>query len=779
MAKDDKKRDYEKLDDIQKRTDAYIFGTDTNFERDNDLAISIINDTLRNIKRKYTDRTGDEGLVDYVRSRKFQSLFIKGAAEGTEKINNSETVINKDEFKDLMSGQGMQYLSNVILEDSNKTLAIRNYRAVYEHIPQAAQACDLFVNNITSPDDYNKTIFDVIYNDTSNKDRKSDVETKISRLIDKYDLGELSNEIIHNALIDSDVYVSIASIEDDIEYMLNKFDDNDVLTEEYLIEEVNEDAYSDGWTLTEAQKNAFEILYDKVDNEKDIILTEERIRQDIVDLVNERVTLIDNKYSRLDLLSAIQDTKNQALNESKDTTGFDPMAILKNNQNKKSGKNGQYHEDDDIIGLNGSSITILDTTKTIDININGKSFGYFVIEEDENKPEYTSRFQQKNYGSAIDSNNGKFNPSKFNDFSNVDKAKEELIKNVFIDTIAKKLNKDFLRHNKDFKDYIYELIKKKYITEKSIKIMYFRPDEVIPFHVPSIYSKVLFFVSLYIAMLSNEILIKMGRGHDKRVYYIESGLDGNFEQAIMSVIQDMKTKEFKLDSISDISTILNLNPGRFDDMFIPMSGGNRAMDIDTLAGMDSDLNSQFLEFLLNSILSGIGVPAALIDAVNNDVDFARTLSAQNGNFVRKVISYQKKLTKPFERIFRTLYRNEYRFTSDAEEAEDDRISIFNIEVKFPSPAFLHQNNILERADNAERISEQMAKALVPLSDIDEEERKIFELVKSRVFKKQMAGTDWAEYEEILKQSRKESIVDKELNKTVPGEDDEGYSNSSW
>jgi len=302
--------------------------------------------------------------------------------------------------------------------------------------------------------------------------------------------------------------------------------------------------------------------------------------------------------------------------------------------------------------------------------------------------------------------------------------------------------------------------------------MYFKPSDIVHFKIPSLFSKILFFASLYIAMLSNEILIKMGRGHDKRVYYIESGLDANYEQAIMSVIHDVKTKEFKLDSISDISTISNLNPGRFDDLFIPMSNGERAMDIDTLAGMDSELNNEFLEFLLNSVISGMGVPTSVIDARNSDTDFARTLSAQNGNFIREVIKIQKRLTPQFEQLFRMLYANEYYYDSEGNKTDSDTY-IDSILVRFPSPATLAQTNLIERADNAERLAEQYARALVPNTDSSDDE-KVFNIVKASIFKEQMPGVKWKDMEKYVIAARKNLLETKEILKKEGSDEEDDY-----
>ena len=98
------------------------------------------------------------------------------------------------------------------------------------------------------------------------------------------------------------------------------------------------------------------------------------------------------------------------------------------------------------------------------------------------------------------------------------------------------------------------------------------------------------------------------------------------EVQIETILLSIKTKEYKMDNLNDINTILNLNPGRFDDYFMPSMNGDHPVEIDTLPGMDTEMSNEFLEFLKNSMLSGIGIPRDLIDSLSN-VDFARTLSA--------------------------------------------------------------------------------------------------------------------------------------------------------
>ena len=66
------------------------------------------------------------------------------------------------------------------------------------------------------------------------------------------------------------------------------------------------------------------------------------------------------------------------------------------------------------------------------------------------------------------------------------------------------------------------------------------PDEVIKFEVPAVYKDITFFAKLYLAILTNNLLIKLGRAHDKRIFYVNVGADAAYEQAIQNVIADSK-----------------------------------------------------------------------------------------------------------------------------------------------------------------------------------------------------------------------------------------------
>ncbi|PTU25707.1 hypothetical protein DA469_22365 [Bacillus subtilis] len=282
------------------------------------------------------------------------------------------------------------------------------------------------------------------------------------------------------------------------------------------------------------------------------------------------------------------------------------------------------------------------------------------------------------------------------------KDREEIIANVFIKGISKKIDNEFIKDNKEFKDYIYALLKEKYITEKKVKITYLAPDEVVHFMTDSdeLYgqsklARSLFFAKLYLATLITELMQKISRGRDKRLVYVETGLDADIEGAIQGVVKDIKSKEIQTDILKSVSTILN-SIGVFDDYYIPLIDGEKPLDFDTLSGMDVDADSDFLQFLLKSAVNGTGVPANYIDA-SQDVDFARSLVMQNSTFVRTIVSDQASFSESFSELIRILYRNEYHLNDNRKDKDNEKkkkdsqdyIDVNDIEVLFPPPISLN------------------------------------------------------------------------------------------
>jgi hypothetical protein len=743
---------------LSNKSSTAVYGMGEDLDDESDDIKDIIRQTMNATSEKYGNRANGK-VVNYFNELNFSRAFFDLVKDPSDKKASKEAEKNPDKaFKRYMSEKEVTDIASILSAEAPRMVNYANYRAIYNHIPEAAQALDTFKENIMSPDDFTKLIFNIVYDNDLDPKLRDRVEEQLYDLQEKYEFETLADEVIEGSLMYGDQFISVLSLEKELDYMLTDPIINGVggmLNEETIRNmdidrmsiDLNSSDFEKSKVLTEAFSEALQL--DKKEKEQ---FTEDATVEFLTNLLNNNIVIGSKKEFLLERISAEKD-----ISISK--------TDIPNKLNKKEAKDKKKKSDENPMYINGSTLNVLDPAKIVELKIDNVVYGYYYVQDldQANIPnagylgQSTGRevLNPVNMGSnLVGVNNTKFTPST-NNFSmnGLSDAKVNIISKVFINSISKKVNKDFIRQNKEFKDFIFNLVKQDYIIKKQIKLIYFNPDEVIAFKVPALYRKITFFAKLYLAMLTNMLLIKMGRAHDKRVFYVDVGADANYEQAISRVIQDIKTKEFKMDSIGDINTILNLNPGMFDNYYIPTVNGEKPIEIDTLQGMDIDMNNEFLEFLKTSMMSGMGIPRTLIDETTQ-VDFARTVSSRNANFVRAVIKYQKRLTQPFTKLIRRLYENEYKYSGDKESEISSIVDIKSIQVHFPSPATLNMTNITDQMQVVEQNSEFIVNTLIPQDPTGMNETKRQKL-KSMIVEDLMPAIDWEKYKEY----REQAIVD--------------------
>jgi hypothetical protein len=728
-------------DKISSRSSTAIFGMGNELDDQSETVKDVIRQTMNATSEKYGNRANGK-VVNYFNELNFSKAFFELSKEGENKRNPKDgKAIEKNPdkaFKKYMSEKELGDISAILSGEASRLINYNNYRAIYRHIPEAAQALDTYKDNIMSPDDFTKLIFNVVYDNDLDPKMRERVEDQLGNIMDKYEVEDLADEIIEGALLLGDQYVSVLSIEKELDYMLTDpmFARKTSLNESDLskmdIDRVNIELNKTDIEKSPLLLEAFTEALNLRPEEREL-LNEDTLTEFLADTVNKNVQIGSKKEFLLERLVAEKEARSE----------------------KKSDK-----DDHEPMYINGSSVNILEASRVVELKIDNTVYGYYYVQDIDqaNVPnagylgQSTGReiLNPVNMGvNIVSTNNTKFTPNTNNySMMGLSDSKVNIISKIFIDTIARKVNKEFVRHNKEFKDFIFNLIKQDYVIKKEIRLIFFAPEEVVGFKVPAVYRKIVFFAKLYLAMLTNMLLIKMGRAHDKRVFYVDVGADANYEQAISRVIQDIKTKEFKMDAIGDINTILNLNPGMFDNYYIPTINGEKPIDIDTLAGMDIEMNNEFIEFLKTSMMSGMGIPRTLIDETVQ-VDFARTLSARNANFVRGVIKYQKKLTLPFTKLVRRLYENEFKYTNDKESNILDVVNITSIKVEFPSPATLNMTNITDQIQIAEGNSEFISNQYFPQDPTGANEPNRLKM-KSKIIKDLLPAIDWDKYDEYRK-----------------------------
>jgi hypothetical protein len=506
--------------------------------------------------------------------------FLNRIEMDNKTSNNNPADKNKNNGKNgrIKKLENMLKNSNgeFFLEEKDRFFKYEDYRLIDSYIPEVSKCLDLFRDCILSPDDLTKRSLNYYYNGVSiegneNPENKF-INSNLELLEKTYDLKKIIRTDIREACQLGDLFYLLMpyevgftkifkedNVNESLEHDSNLY--GDYITEDMLNLDNDEDfnsLFDDMIYLNETSNRAKE--------KKENI---ERAKKDILDSINNNIKFYKDPT---DILSE----KKQEQQKSKDMKG---------------------------ININGSIFKKLPPENIIVLEIDDQILGYIYIEKNNINLQHDKQGSRNNNPNSLRSGNtgssintsdslGYGSNDVFNsryDYLNRDqtqiKSKYALISQIFIKGISKKINKDFLVRNQEFKDLIYTLVHEEYITKKEVKMTFIEPQYIHHLKLSStdIYgvskiSKSVFFCKIYLSHLLTNLMQKIIRGRDKRAFYIETGLDDDMEGAIQGFIRDIKSKELTSGHLKNITTILN-SVGSFEDYYIPTIDGQRSVEI--------------------------------------------------------------------------------------------------------------------------------------------------------------------------------------------------------
>lgn len=329
--------------------------------------------------------------------------------------------------------------------------------------------------------------------------------------------------------------------------------------------------------------------------------------------------------------------------------------------------------------LAGSSVRRLDPRRVVKLNVGDQCFGYFYMDGPVSATmARRPRANVKGYEANLIPSGTPATNALPGSMRNIDldtsvgdmaKDKETMVADAALRAIGKRIGAKFLEKNVEFREIVLALLdarsRDRSGRRDTAKVVYLAPDEVIHFrpdsegeYGTSLLFPALFMGKLFLANLTNTIMLKLTRGPDKRVYYVDVGMENDLEATVNAFMNEVKSKEIRFDQLGNIGNIFR-NVGVFNDIFVPMTDGQRPVDMETISGMDVQMDGDFMEFLRKSISSAIGVPANL-SQYSEEVEFARQLSMQNGRFAGRVAGLQLAFAAQATEGARWLVRNEVR-----------------------------------------------------------------------------------------------------------------------
>jgi len=475
------------------------------------------------------------------------------------------------------------------LEEKDRFFKYEDFRLIDAYIPEVSKCLDLFRDCILSPDDLTKRSLNYYYDDTnisSNEDSETKYVLNNLEILEKnYDLKKIIRTDIREGCQLGDLFYLLMPYN----VGFTKIFKEDGVTESFDYEE---DKY--GVSITEESmdfdddsnfKALFEgefALNEESNRAKEKKQTIEQAKKDIIDSINNNI-----KFYK------------------------DPTDIL--SEKKKEAEKSKDLKD---IQLTGSIFKKLPPENIVVLELDGQILGYIYIEKNNINLQHDRQGQRNsnpnslrsgNTGSSINTSDslGYGSNDVFNsryDYLNRDqtqiKSKYALISQIFVKGISKKVNKDFLMRNQEFKDLIYTLVHEEYITKKEVKMTFIEPQYIHHLKLGStdLYgvskiSKSVFFCKIYLSHLLTNLMQKVIRGRDKRAFYVETGLDDDMEGAIQGFIRDIKSKELTSGYLKNITTILN-SVGAFEDYYIPTVDGQRSVEIKYRSPFNRNIESK-------------------------------------------------------------------------------------------------------------------------------------------------------------------------------------------
>lgn len=330
-------------------------------------------------------------------------------------------------------------------------------------------------------------------------------------------------------------------------------------------------------------------------------------------------------------------SNNNTFNQILKNVSSDGITFTDNNKNKNT---------ENFDEITDCYVKLIDPTHIVPVKIMSQTIGYYYIQADDITP----------LSGAVSSS---LYYTKFND-----NAREQTIVDSLATAIVSSFNKDFLKENEKFKETIVEAIQYYNLNEKRLKFQFipveymqeFKIDEDENNNGQSMIKKSLFYAKLYLMLLLFKIMSIILHSNDMKVNYIKtSGIDKNLANKVQEIARIKQSRQINIYDLFNYTTLIN-KVGSGSEMYVPTGkNGERPIETEILSGQDIQLNTDLMDNLKNSYILGTGVPAAIINYMN-EADFAKVVEQNNTKFNGRVVNYQldfnSSITEWYKKIMR-------------------------------------------------------------------------------------------------------------------------------
>ena len=466
-------------------------------------------------------------------------------------------------------------------------------------------------------------------------------------------------------------------------------------------------------------------------------------------------------------LETVEEFRNEFVNESGDTfmetrkdlqpddTFMKFMKNTKGDKRKDDSSEGIYSgtkKIDDFKDIKDCYIKMLEPTRVCEIKMMDEVIGYFYIKTDTMTPL-----------------NGVLSSTLYQTKFNQKRSEHDIVSDI-AGRIIQKFDKKFLKENPKFKKLIVEALNFYDLSEQSVKFQFVPKEYMVAFKIDkdidgngtSMLEGSMFYAKLYLMLLLFKIMSIIVYSNDTKVNYIkQSGIDKNLINKVQQIAIQKQARTINIFDLFNYTTLIN-KIGNGNELFIPVGrSGDRPMETDILSGQEVQLNSELMELLRNSYILGTGVPAAILNYLN-EADFAKSIEVANTKFNGRVVNYQL----DFNVGIGELYRKILKYSTNIPEDVIDSIDVSLIQPKGG------QNNIKSEAvGNITTIIDFITKLYFGESSSEEGDEIVIRKFNIRLAKLYLPMLNFEEIETELQKAKIDAEEEKLRPKDEPSTED--------
>lgn len=645
-----------------------LYGTDRTSDVDslNDKFQSILSNELTGI-------TGKEGNDI--------TSFLSQVVSADNKYRAGEDILN-NQFNDLSGNEYSSMQSFIYDAYRNRLLQQSDLHEVSSQLIELSEAIMITRDAIISADTVEGRLNRSITFENIDDDEIDNYNSIVENMENKFQLLEkIKNFIIPKTLEYGEYYVYIVPYSE----LFNKFQQQKTrnVTNTGILRRFNESTVLEGFNDTKKENKLTELdmfledCYNKYhirENGKysdkkssDNRINKDEFKSDLKNIMENIIISTDDipipfLEEGLESIEYINNQHNNVVTE--DNTLF--KKVIKNNKTDGGVKISKKGEFDDI---GDCYVKMIEPTKIIPIKIMNTVLGYYYVQDEDITP----------LSGAVSSS---LYFSRFNEHS-----RQQTIIDSLAERVVQQFNKPFLKNNLKFKEAIVDCFNYYNLNENRVKMQFipaeyivrFKIDEDIDGNGTSMIKKSLFYAKLYLMILLFKIMSIIMYSNDQKINYIkQSGLDKNLANRVQEIARLQQSRQINISDLFSYTTLIN-KVGNGNAVYMPTGrSGERPIETEILSGQDVQLNNDLLEMLKNAYITGTGVPAAILNYLN-EADYAKTVEQNHSKFNARVVNYQL----DFNPIITDMYKRIMKWSTNIGE---EKISNFNFTLTQPRSA---------------------------------------------------------------------------------------------